>query len=86
MILIVGGERVYRGVWIVIKVCHAGHLTDHYLFVIGIELCDFKISVEVVDRSVQNIVDLLHLVSLDLPVFGMSVSETSPKCGVNLGV
>ena len=29
------------GVWLVLKVCHAGHVADHSLFIIGLDLCAF---------------------------------------------
>ena len=58
------GKRGCRGLWIMIKVCHAGHVTEHALFIIVIELCDFEIFLELSDCSVQDIVDMLHLVSL----------------------
>ena len=38
------------------------------------------------DCSVQDNVDLVHLVSLDPTVFRMGVSEASPNYGGNIGV
>ena len=60
----VGGKRGCRGLWIMIKVCHAGHGNEHALFITVIDLCAFEIFLELSDCSVQDIVDMLHLVSL----------------------
>ena len=79
MRLILGGERGCRCVWLVIKVGHSGHVTEHAISIIGIYRFDFKVFLEVGDCRIQDIVDLLHLVSLDIPVFGMGVSEASPN-------
>ena len=79
-----GGERGCRGVWIMIKFTHAGHVTKHTLFVVKLDICVFEVFLEGGGCSVQDIGNLHHLVSLDLPVFGMGVSEASPNCGGNI--
>ena len=69
-----------------IRVYHAGRFTEHTLFIIGLDLCAFEVLLEGGDFSVQDIVGMIHLVSLDHPVFCMGVSEAYPNCGRNVGV
>ena len=84
--LIVGGEWLCRGVWIIIKVFHTGLITEHTLFIIGVDLCDFEVFPEGGYYGVQDIVNLIQLVSFNLPVFGVGFSDTYMKCSRNLGV
>ena len=86
VILRVGGERGCRGIWIMLKVGHAVHVTKNALFIVGIDLCAFEVFLEGGDCSVQDIVDMIYLVSLDLPVFWMGVIEGSTNYVGNLGV
>ena len=69
-----------------LKVGHVGHVTEHALFIIWIELCAFEVFLKGGDCSFQDIVDLLHLGSIDLPIFGTDVSEAYPNYGRNVGV
>ena len=79
-------DRGCRGVWLVIKFGHACHVTNHALFISGIDICVFEVALEGGYCSVQDIVYLFHFVSLGLPVFGFGFSEAFPHCGGNIGV
>ena len=58
--LIVGGEWICRGVWIMIKVVHTSCITEHTLFIVGVDLCAFEVFPEGGYYSVQDIVNLIQ--------------------------
>ena len=49
MRLIVGGERGCRSVYLELKAVHSDHVTEHDIFIIGIDLCTFEVFPEVGD-------------------------------------
>ena len=64
-------------VWFVLNSSHTGHVADDTFLIVGIDLCSFEVFPEVVYCHIDNLIDIFHIMSSDLPVFCIGLGEAS---------